>query len=76
VYLSPLYTPGYTSQERIIEFLDVLLTAPPKMILDAPSDELPLFEFPLHSAEIDQRVAQLLQIYQLSGEVDGWQVYR
>jgi Dolichyl-phosphate-mannose-protein mannosyltransferase len=76
VYLSPLYTPGFASPERITEFLDELLRDPPKMILDAPDDELPLFEFPVRTAEIDEMLARLRQEYQLSDEVGGWQVYR
>lgn len=76
VYLSPLYTDGYTNEERVLEFLDAVLQARPALILDAPNDEMPVFEFPVRSVRIDERVAQLRQAYQAEDEVCGWRVYR
>jgi hypothetical protein len=76
VYLLPLYSAGYSSEERIIELLDGLLQSPPVMILDAPSDEMPIFNFPVRSRRIDERIALLRQRYKPVEMVSGWQVYR
>lgn len=76
VYLTPLYTEGYTSEERVLEFLDGLLQSPPVMILDVPGDEMPIFEFPVRSMQIEQRLARLRQRYRPAEEINGWRVYR
>jgi len=77
VYQYPLYTQGYTDEQMIIEFLDDLIHKRPRLIVDTHNQYTPLYEFPIRTYAIQQRIAYLQCHYRLVDEMQltEWDVY-
>lgn len=77
VYQYPLYTPGYVDEQMIIEFLDDLIHAPPRLIIDTQNAMTPLYDFPIQTYDIRQRIAYLKCHYRIAGDIllGDWIVY-
>lgn len=56
VYQYPLYTQGYVSENMILEFLGDIIRYEPKLIIDTHNPETPMFNFPIQSKEIEQKI--------------------
>ena len=76
VYQFPLYNTGYTSEERIIEFLDDIIENQPNLIIDTKSEVMPIFTFPLTSSQIENKIDRIKSIYYIVDEIDSWEIYR
>jgi len=76
VYQIPLYTTGYTSEERILEFLDDIINNQPRLIIDTNSEEMPIFQFPIATEQIENKINFISSSYSLTDEIDGWQIYQ
>jgi 4-amino-4-deoxy-L-arabinose transferase-like glycosyltransferase len=75
VYQYPLYQENYVNEAMIIEFLSDIERNPPKLIIDTYNPLTPIFEFPIVSDEISDRVAKIWSLYSSIGPVGGWRVY-
>lgn len=77
VYQYPLYRPGYANEQMIIEFLDDLLRARPRLLIDTHNNLTPLYDFPIQTAAIQQRVAALRCRYRVTEDFTraGWTFY-
>lgn len=75
VYQYPLYTQGYANDQMIIEFLDDLIRERPRLIIDTRDPGTPLYEFPIQTYAIRQRIAYLQCHYRIVGEIQDWIVY-
>lgn len=78
VYQFPLYTQGYTDERMIIEFLDDLIHKRPRLIIDTHNDSTPLYEFPIQTYAIQQRIAYLQCHYRMVNDFlpnSNWTVY-
>ena len=76
VYQLPLYTTGYTSEERILEFLDDIIENQPRLIIDTKSEQMPIFQFPIATEQIDNKINFISSSYSIIDEIDGWQIYQ
>ena len=75
VYQYPLYSKGYANENNIEEFLDDLLHERPKFIIDTCNSTTPLYEFPVKSAGITERIHLLKSRYRIADNVRDWTVY-
>ncbi len=75
VYQYPLYVQGYTNEQMVTEFLDDLIRKRPRLIIDTHNPYTPLYEFPIQTYAIQQRIAYLQCHYRVVGEIQGWTVY-
>lgn len=75
VYQYPLYTQGYADEQMIIEFLDDLIYKRPRWIIDTHNPITPLYEFPVQSYAIQQKIAYLRCHYHIVSEIQNWTVY-
>lgn len=76
VYQYPLYTEGYTSEKLIVEFLDQVIHSSPILMIDTKNDLTPMYNFPIQTESITQRVSYLRSNYEYVEEVGSWSVYR
>lgn len=76
VYQYPLYTQGYTNEPMITEFLDDLIRQHPELLIDTHNPRTPLYEFPIQTPIIQQKIAYLQCQYRIVGEIQGWTVYK
>jgi 4-amino-4-deoxy-L-arabinose transferase-like glycosyltransferase len=74
-YQFPLYHPAYTNEALITEFLDALLQERPRMIVDTGNPATPIFDFPISTPAIQQRVEALQAIYRVTGDLGGGTLY-
>jgi hypothetical protein len=77
VYQYPLYTQGYTDEQMIVEFLDDLILKRPRLIIDTYNTRTPLYDFPINTPTIQQRIAYLECHYRIVDEIflDNWTTY-
>lgn len=75
VYQYPLYTQGYVNEQMIVEFLEDLIRESPQLIVDTHNPKTPIYEFPLQTDAIQQRVAYLQCHYRIVDEIQDWIVY-
>jgi hypothetical protein len=75
IYLYPLYARSYVNEQMILEFLDDILRKKPFLMIDTKNDELPMFEFPLETETITNKVTEIKSNYQAVENIDGWIVY-
>lgn len=75
VYQYPLYTPGYTREELILEFLDALLSNPPAVIVDTHNPLTPFLKFPIQSTAIEERLGKVRCLYRPYKEFGDWDFY-
>lgn len=76
VYQYPLYKFDFASEEKILEFLDDLILNKPKIILDSMDEDMPLFDFPLKTQSINEKIEYLQSIYVITDQIQSWQVYQ
>jgi len=79
VYQFPLYRAGYTNEERINEFLDGIIEKRPKLIIDNRRPSAPIFEFPVASPLIKEKIEKIKSEYALSitlsDNLGYWDIY-
>lgn len=76
VYQYPLYLQGYTTEEKIIEFLDNVIKAQPILIIDTKNPFTPLYDFPIQTKDIEERIEWLRSNYQITKTIDNWVIYK
>ncbi|HSN78111.1 MAG TPA: glycosyltransferase family 39 protein [Anaerolineae bacterium] len=74
-YQFPLYHPAYTSEALITEFLDAILAERPRMIIDTGNPATPIFDFPITTPAIQQRIEAIQAIYRVTGDLGGGTLY-
>jgi len=77
VYQYPLYTQGYVNEQMIIEFLDSLIRMSPKLLIDTQNPRTPIYEFPIQTNAIHERISYIQCHYHAIGEIHDlkWVVY-
>lgn len=75
VYQLPLYQSGYSDEALILEFLDGIARARPRLILDSDEALTPLYEFPVQTPAIEQRIGELQRLYRVRERLGSWTVY-
>lgn len=75
VYQYALVTPGYTTEEKVLEFLDDILNEPPILFVDSNRPDMPFLKFAVSSDLIDQKVSEILRLYNSELVIGGWPVY-
>ena len=76
VYQYGLVAPGYTTEEKVVEFLDDLLKTQPVVLVDSNREDIPFFKFAVTSELIEQKTSEVLSLYGETSEIDGWTVYQ
>lgn len=76
VYQYSLLVLGYTTEKKVLEFLDDLLETPPVLLVDSMRSDMPFFIFAVESALIEEKKEALLSLYTEIPEIDGWKVYQ
>jgi len=71
VYQYPLYTRGYVNEQMIIEFLDSVIRMHPKWLIDTRNPETPIYQFPIQTDAIRERITYLQCHYQPIGETEA-----
>ena len=74
-YQFPLYHPAYTNEGLILEFLDAILDQRPRMIVDTGNPATPIFDFPIMTPAIQQKVAAIQAVYRATGDLGGGTLY-
>ncbi len=72
VYQYPLYTQGYVNEAMVIEFLDDVIQHRPRLIIDTHNAMTPIFQFPIYTYDVEQRIAYLQCYYRV---VEGTVIY-
>lgn len=77
VYLYPLYKSGYTSEQKIVDFLDEVIQTPPRWIIDTHNEETPFYDFPIETEAIQSRILRLQKYYEIKQEIifGDWTFY-
>jgi hypothetical protein len=75
IYVFPLLRIGYTSEDRILEFLDELDKGKPAMIINAEPTK-GFMKFPINTPAIEDKIDQLMSQYYLADYLGDWQVYK
>lgn len=76
VYQYPLYIQGYTSEEKILEFLESVVETKPILIIDTKNPFTPLYDFPIRTRNIDTHLEWLKSNYQIVKAIDTWVIYK
>jgi hypothetical protein len=74
-YQFPLYHQGYTNETLIVEFLDAILAERPRMIIDTGNPATPIFDFPITTPAIQQRIEAIQAAYRMAGDLAGGTLY-
>jgi hypothetical protein len=74
-YQFPLYHPAYTNEGLILEFLDAILDQRPRMIVDTGNPATLIFDFPITTPAIQQRVEAIQATYRATGDLGGGTLY-
>ena len=74
-YQFPLYHPAYTNEGLIIEFLDAILEERPRMIIDTGNPATPIFDFPITTSAIQERIEAIQANYRVTGDLAGETLY-
>jgi len=79
VYQFPLYRASYANEARVNEFLDAIITKRPKLIIDNKRPDAPIFDFPVTSSAIEEKLSFLKSEYSLSTTMTDnlglWEIY-
>ncbi len=80
VYQFPLYKQGYSSEKMIMDFLDDIIHNNPRLIIDTRNPETPIFDFPIQTEAIKERILDIQQHYRAIKNIemqntDTWTVY-
>ncbi len=73
-YQFPLYAEGYVDEQMILEFLDDVAEKRP-LIIDTRNPLTPMFNFPIQTEAIKERVAHLQAHYHSTHTLNDWTVY-
>lgn len=76
VYQYPLYTSGYTNEQMILEFLDSIVNERPRLIIDTQNPKTPMYDFPIQTPAIEQRLKWLQCHYHPVGTMRSWTIYK
>jgi len=77
VYQYPLYKENYTNEQMVVEFLDDIIHYQPKLIIDTHNKKTPMYNFPVSSDEIREKITYIQEHYPPTGiELRGWAVYK
>lgn len=76
VYQYPLIHADYVNEQMINEFLDDILEEKPRLLINKVREDMPFLEFPISNPEIETKVQEILDNYELGEELGGWLVYR
>jgi len=74
-YQFPLYHPAYTNEGLILEFLDAILQERPRMIIDTGNPATPIFDFPITTSAIQERIEAIQASYRVTGDLGGGTLY-
>ncbi len=77
VYQYPLNTPGYTTEEMVINFLDNIIDRKPKYIINAINHKAPMFVFSVQSNKINEKIEIIRNMYELERYLYpyNWELY-
>lgn len=75
IYQYPLQEENYVTEEMIIEFLDDILENQPQLIINTDTAKA-IYEFPIQSEAIREKVEKIQEQYCSAGEIDQWEVYK
>jgi hypothetical protein len=75
VYQYPLYTEGYTNDQRVEAFLEDILKNKPRLIIDAQDATMPFLSFPTSSPRSRNLASQVRDSYETSGTINSWIIY-
>lgn len=75
IYLAAFNHVGYTTDERISNFLTALEQAAPPLMLDTTANPNGFFHFNLASPATQQQAQSFVAKYRVQGMVSGWTVY-
>lgn len=76
VYQYPLYIQGYTSEEKILEFLEDIVESKPTLIIDTKNPFTPLYDFPIRTRNINYYIEWLKSNYQMDKTINDWVIYK
>lgn len=76
VYQYPLLVLGYTTEKKVLEFMDDLLETPPVILVDSMRSDMPFFIFAVESKTIEEKKEAFFSLYTEMPEIDGWKVYQ
>jgi len=75
IYVFPLQRIGYTSEDKILEFLEELEKGKPALIINAEPKK-GFMKFPIHTPAIEEKINQLMGQYYQADFLGEWQVYK
>lgn len=75
VYQYPLYQSRYATEEMILEFLDDILEKKPAYIIDTKNSQTPIFDFPIQTPAIAEKIAKIQSLYQPTRIEFSWVFY-
>jgi 4-amino-4-deoxy-L-arabinose transferase-like glycosyltransferase len=75
VYQYALEREGYVNEELILEFLKDVIQNRPQLIINTNSSK-PIYEFPIHTESMDEKITYLQSHYCLVQDIDSWTVYQ
>lgn len=77
VYQYPLNTPGYTTEEMVISFLDNIIDKKPQYIINTFNTKAPMFVFPVQSNKINEKIEIIRNMYELERYLYpyNWELY-
>lgn len=76
VYQYPLYKINYTNETRIIEFLNDIIENKPRFILNTKNPYTPMFEFPIITEQITDKIETINSMYMATQDIGSWTVYK
>ena len=78
VYQYPLNTPGYTTEEIVISFLDNIINKKPRYIINTFNPKAPMLVFPVQSNKINEKIEIIMNMYELERYLYpyNWELYR
>jgi hypothetical protein len=76
VYQYPLYMPGYTNEQTIMDFINDVIERKPCYIINSKNPYTPFLSFPVESAKIRSGVRTIESMYELDKEFGGFSIYR
>lgn len=74
-YQYPLYQPGYTNEIIIEEFLDAILQAQPRLIIDTQNPATPILDFPIKTEVLQDKIEAVQATYRFKQDIGTWSVY-
>ncbi|MBA4384147.1 MAG: hypothetical protein C0410_05375 [Anaerolinea sp.] len=76
VYQYPLYSPDYVDEQMILEFLDDIIRNRPLYIVDTMNPVTPIYDFPIKTEAVMEKITYLQQHYRVVNNIDSWIAYK